>query len=566
MRTLARILSPSFLLVVFCLALPDMKAQTARPSPTVRTGVIAGRVMIDGRGAAAGIMIIVAPFDYNYATERQIIGRARTDAEGRFRVSGLPAGRFRVVAFGHAFVAQDRTSEGESGQLITLGEGETVEDIDITLARGGVITGRVTDSDNRPIVEEYIRLIPVNERGEPRSVRLYDGFNPYRMRTNDLGVYRIYGLPAGRYRVSVGRAPNDGSLGRSVVFRQTFAPGVIEEREARIVTIEAGEVTEGVGIRVGRREETFSASGRIVNAETNEPMPNIRFGCGVLRGGSVHSSMIGNITGARGEFRLENLTPGTCEAFAFFSPYEDNEDYYGDPVRFEITDRDVRDLEIRIHRGAAISGTIIVEGTDDPEASARLRELWVYAAPTDRSASFSTGNNAARIAADNSFQLRGLRPGAVRLILTGARRGHSFRILRVERGGVAVDGNITMAAGERVTGVRLVVARGTGRVRGQVRITNGTLPTGALLSVMARRASDGEHQAGAQVDSRGNFILEGLLAAEYDLELNVYIIPSEGARPTRLPTVRQRVTVTDGAETRVTLDLNLSQTPNDNEQ
>ena len=138
--------------------------------------------------------------------------------------------------------------------------------------------------------------------------------------------------------------------------------------------------------------------------------------------------------------------------------------------------------------------------------------------------------------------------------------------MRVERNGVAVDGNLTIEAGERVTGVRLVVARGTGRVRGQVRITNGTLPAGAQLRIVARRASDGQHQTGAEVDSRGNFILEGLLAADYDLELNVYIIPSEGARPPRLPTVRQRVTITNGTEARVTLDLDLSQTTNDNER
>lgn len=563
MRTLARISFSSFLLIISCLALLDVKAQRARPSPS--TGAITGRATIDGR-AAAGITIAVSPFDFNYATERGITGRTRTDAEGRFRVANLPAGRFRVVALAHAFVTLDTTND-EAGKLVALGEGETVEEIDIALARGGVITGRVTDGDNRPLVEEYVSLIAVDERGNRRNLRLGDRFNPYRFRTNDLGVYRIYGLPAGRYRVSVGVARESGSLRRSVVFRQTFAPGVTDETEGRIVAIEAGEVTADVDIRVGRREQTFSASGRIVNGETNESVPNARFGYAALVGGENRGGIIANMTGARGDFRIESLTPGSYEAYTFFSPNEGNAEYYGEPVRFQITDGDVRDLEIRIHRGATMSGTVVLEGASDPAIIAQLRELWVYAAPVERGASFSSRNFPARIEANNSFQLRGLRPGTVRVALTGYQRSNRFITLRVERDGVAQSENsITLAAGENITGVRLIVARGTGRVRGQVRITNGTLPAGARLSVVAHRASDGQHQAGTEVDARGNFVLEGLVASDYDLQLDIYFDASDGARPPRLPTVRQRVTVSDGAEARVTLDLDLNQTDNEGER
>jgi len=41
---------------------------------------------------------------------------------------------------------------------VTIAEGETVEEIDFTLVRGGVITGRVTDVDGTPLRFNRINL------------------------------------------------------------------------------------------------------------------------------------------------------------------------------------------------------------------------------------------------------------------------------------------------------------------------------------------------------------------------------------------------------------------------
>ena len=46
------------------------------------------------------------------------------------------------------------------GKTLIITAGETVEGIDFTLARGGVITGRVIDSEGGPLIEEPITLLP----------------------------------------------------------------------------------------------------------------------------------------------------------------------------------------------------------------------------------------------------------------------------------------------------------------------------------------------------------------------------------------------------------------------
>jgi hypothetical protein len=75
-----------------------------------------------------------------------------------------------------------------------------------------------------------------------------------------------------------------------------------------------------------------------------------------------------------------------------------------------------------------------------------------------------------------------------------------------------------------------------------------------------RRSSEPTNLSGrgAQVDSRGRFVIEGLSSGDYDLTLQV-IIPGERAR--RIAPVKQSVTVTSGVEADVvmTLDLNAKQ-------
>ena len=46
--------------------------------------------------------------------------------------------------------------------MIVVAAGESVDGIDFALVGGGVITGRVTDSDGRPLIEERLNLIPAD--------------------------------------------------------------------------------------------------------------------------------------------------------------------------------------------------------------------------------------------------------------------------------------------------------------------------------------------------------------------------------------------------------------------
>jgi hypothetical protein len=55
-----------------------------------------------------------------------------------------------VAALSPAYVPENRAQDEVGAQQITLDAGESREKVDFALIRGGVITGRVTDAENRP--------------------------------------------------------------------------------------------------------------------------------------------------------------------------------------------------------------------------------------------------------------------------------------------------------------------------------------------------------------------------------------------------------------------------------
>src|SRR5262249_61173001 len=103
-----------------------------------------------------------------------------------------------------------------------------VSNIALTLARGGVITGRVTNSDGRPVIAERISLAIVGANGQ---VQPFNGSARSGYETDDRGVYRIYGLPAGPCLVSAGGGDRPG-VSRRIRYPLTYYPDAVEQAQA----------------------------------------------------------------------------------------------------------------------------------------------------------------------------------------------------------------------------------------------------------------------------------------------------------------------------------------------
>ena len=91
--------------------------------------------------------------------------------------------------------------------MLTLGAGQELKDLVIRLQAAAVVEGRVTDEDGDPMPEAQVAVLRqtfVAGRSHWEQVGAE--------RTNDLGEYRIPGLAAGNYFVSVTPPPDFRSL------------------------------------------------------------------------------------------------------------------------------------------------------------------------------------------------------------------------------------------------------------------------------------------------------------------------------------------------------------------
>jgi hypothetical protein len=392
--------------------------------------------------------------------------------------------------------------------------------------------------------------------------------------TDDRGVYRIYGLPAGHYKVSVGDEPGKISGLRTAGFYQrTYYPDATDPAKASVVDLNEGGEAKNIDISLGRRASTYTVSGRIVDADTGQPLAGVPYAFGVLQKNQNRSYIAGMAspatpTNAQGEFRLEGVEPGQYGVFVMASRFDfgsgasNGPDVYSDPVIFEVIDGDLTNLEIKAERGRSIAGVVVPDGITDKRVLAQLSSLRIGASvnPGSTGIQMMTEGRSSPIGADGSFQIAGLRPGKVSLYLTGSFGGNypkGFSITRIEREGVLQNQVVEIQPGENASGVRIYLAYGTGAIRGQVKFEGGTLPGDVMMFVSLTREGMWSGNSG-QVDARGRFLIENLAAGTYEVMLQVVSYGSTNSRR-MFPPQRQTVTVADGSESEVLFTVDLSQ-------
>ena len=165
------------------------------------------------------------------------VGTATASRDGRFSFGALAEGYYQLTAARRGF------ADGKFGQHLGGGPGlpiyvkrEGVQFPELRLKRLGVITGRTLD-------ENGVGLPGV-------SLHAYTAGAPMRIAgsavSDDLGVYRITGLPAGKYFIRTGPAQVDEAL----KLLPTYYPfSTSQLRDARSMLVELDSETTDVNIQ-----------------------------------------------------------------------------------------------------------------------------------------------------------------------------------------------------------------------------------------------------------------------------------------------------------------------------
>jgi hypothetical protein len=244
MRTRAAtvVLVSTFVLVTHAQQLP----RDTTPPKSPGTASIRGRVITADTGAPLRNARVAISPDAGSASP------VFTDNQGRFSFAGLPAGLYTLTATksGYATTRLGARRLTDRATPIEVTSGAAVDGIDLRMPKGGVITGRVVDDFGDPLILATVAaqlIVRIDDRTDVRTFATGE--------TDDLGEYRIAGLPAGRYVAGLVSTASttilglsaDGSFGpMGATLQRTYYPGGTGLAQAQPITVHAGDEVPGI--------------------------------------------------------------------------------------------------------------------------------------------------------------------------------------------------------------------------------------------------------------------------------------------------------------------------------
>src|SRR5262249_40109358 len=156
------------------------------------------------------------------------------------------------------------------------------------------------------------------------QIQPFNGGARFNYETDDRGVYRIYGLPAGNYLVSAGGADRPG-VSRRICYPLTYFSDAIHQTQAQLGEIQTRAPRESIDSRMGAPIKAYAVSGRVVDADSGQPVFGAPITVGRARGQrgqggqggqAAQTGPIGpgsggsGMSNAEGEYRVTGLTPG----------------------------------------------------------------------------------------------------------------------------------------------------------------------------------------------------------------------------------------------------------------
>src|SRR5262249_19694812 len=184
----------------------------------------------------------------------------------------------------------------------------------------------------------------------------------------------------------------------------------------------------------GRPSQSFTARGRVVDAQTGKPLPGrheLFVSHHFDKGG--HSGHVGTVDDDQvkedGSFEIAGLLPGRFFASVV---YKGDTDLYSDNVEFQIDDADVGGLQIKAYHGFTVTGVVDLEGAAPPDALAKRAQLKLEASSAITHEGSAWLHHDVQVNPDGTFRMLGLPRGPIEISSTFCGVCSYFAMERIE--------------------------------------------------------------------------------------------------------------------------------------
>lgn len=486
------------------LALIAQSSPATAAQPAAGSAVIRGQITDEDTGAPIPRALVTA----RILDPSNVVRQTVADHDGRFEFAKLPAGRYAVSATAGDHRAthirasfRDRAVPAGAPPFVLLQPAEIRPDANIALPRSLAISGRVVDDLGDPIAGIDVAVSALRGTQSPA----FGGRRP----TDDRGVFRVFGLTAGRYvvcaRVEFVSSTRAAVASRTERFVTTCHPSSLKESEAQEVSLSLSDA-DGIEIRM-RRSRAFTISGTIVDpagAVVESPSVNLMH----YRGGG--SSSIGTAA-TGGHFVFSGLTPGDYGVHATIGAANGRDEQQG-YVSVAIDADDVEGLLVVLKPAATVSGRVTFE---DVSPATRDGAPMLVSANSHPRISYGHAPPA-RVDTDGTFTLNSLF-GTLRLDVQGVPRGWVVKAVRYK--GVDITERPAEFATDPRHEVEIVLTSRVAVVTGSVTDDSGKPASASVILLPAdpRRwtAAFPSQYPRASTSRDGRFALPGVAAGDY---------------------------------------------------
>jgi 5-hydroxyisourate hydrolase-like protein (transthyretin family) len=427
---------------------------------------------------------------------------AITGADGKFKVTGLDSGRYRVQIVRPGFTEAARRA-GDSAFVLTLTAGQSLESLVYHLSPGAVIAGRVVDEDGDPVVGASVQVL--RRRYVEGSSQLM-ALNA--ASSDDRGNYRIFNLPTGRYYVSASVTRNPFrvkglSAATRDVYPMSFYPGVTDLTQASMIRLAEGEERSGVDFRLAP-VHAVRIRGRLVPAPTLPNAVNLflsphdasRFAAPFTRRGARVDK--------KGAFDFQGVLPGSYVLVAFARLAGRQETAR---LPLEVGDTNLDGIELTLMPGVDIAGHVRF----DPGTAPDSKPARMYVILRQPGSGLFVPIVNSEVEPEGSFLLKSVPEGEYRVTMPLV-PSESY-IQSVTYGGMdALTRPLTI--GEGAAGpLEIVLSANCGQVEGTV--TSDDKPAAGVTVVLIPKLNLPDRIEQIVTDQRGRFVLTGVAPGDY---------------------------------------------------
>ena len=448
---------------------------------------------------------------------------AVSGADGGFRIEGILPGRYHLFAERTGLLEVDKHRARSDGRVLTLAAGQELKDLQIRLQAAAVVRGRVTDEDGDPLPNAQVAVLGqtfVSGRSRLEQAGAE--------RTNDLGEYRIAGLPAGNYYVSVSPAPDFKSLIEAAgvapesraandkpatSYQTTYYPGTADRSQAAPVQLHAGDDFP-VNFSL-TPSPSLSIRGSVVNLPPRSSaviMLQSRDFSLVLNGAEMHVD---------GSFVIRDVAPG---AYTILASVENTPVPMMARQALQVVSNSVEDVRLAPQPGGWIHGRLRLENKTGGRFDASEIFLQLRSADGDDEAlsAVSVGDgfsHTAHVAADGSFEWKSVPPGSYYVQLVGDGGANADLFLKSALAGNRDVGDASISVNGGAVVLDLVASANGGVVDGVVTDQKGEPVANAVIVAVPemRLRTRVERYRKTVSDQSGRFTLHGIEPGDYTL-------------------------------------------------